>query len=97
MFIKMGYLKGEVNMITRQPIKCPKPEQYPQVKVRTTNAEVVYTAENGLDYQKERADRILKRGETYEVEKVYVDEWGVYFYLKGIPNRCFNQDMFTVV
>lgn len=101
----MGYYltneaqRGEIPIakIVRQAIKCPKPEQYPQVKVRTRNAEVIYTAAGGYEFQKQQADKVLKRGERYEVEKVFVDDWGVYFYLKEIPNRSFNQDMFTVV
>lgn len=64
-------------------------------KVRTKKGDVVrFLGEGGLEFQLERALRVLKPEEQYTVAGLYADSWGVSYYLEGIPNRTFPEDMF---
>lgn len=70
-------------------------EKY-QVKIKPGD-KMRFLGEGGYPFQLERALRHLTPGEIYTVSNVYVDEWGVYLYFEGIPNKSFPEDMFEKV
>lgn len=55
---------------------------------------VIYLSENGYDSDKEYADTILKKGETYTVGKTVVHSWMTDVYLEEFPDHIFNSVMF---
>ena len=46
--------------------------------------------DNGHKHHAEQANNLLKKGETYTVERTKVGNWETYVYLKEIPEIGFN-------
>jgi hypothetical protein len=59
--------------------------------------EVVFLGEGGFPYQLENALKILEPNKIYAISSIFVDKWGVYYYLKGITSKSFPEDMFERV
>jgi len=56
--------------------------------------EVMFMGEGGFDIQLENALKVLTKGEIYKLSDLFIDDWGVSFYLEGIPRKSFPEDMF---
>lgn len=55
---------------------------------------VKFMGEGGYEIQLERAMQVLTEGEIYIISDLFIDDWGVSFYLEGIPRKSFPEDMF---
>lgn len=62
-------------------------------KVTVTKKSINY----GYDYDKEKANKHLKAGEIYTVERTEVGGWHTDVFLKEIPGICFNSVHFQPV
>lgn len=51
----------------------------------------------GYKHHQETAEKHLKLGETYEVERIDTGGWHTDVYLKEVPNVSFNSVMFVNV
>lgn len=58
---------------------------------------VVYTGENGYDWDKIHSKKYLKVGQVYEVSHAHVGNWHTDVYLAGFPNVAFNSVHFEKV
>jgi hypothetical protein len=58
---------------------------------------IIYTGKNGYDIDKEHADKYLKVGETYTLERADVGNWRTEFYLKEFPGKSFNSVHFKPI
>lgn len=56
-------------------------------------SKVVFTLKGGGDSDGRAAKQVLKVGQTYEVERLVVEDWHSYLHLKGFDG-AFNEAMF---
>jgi len=66
------------------------------VRVKKGDA-VKFLGEGGFEIQLEKALRFLKPDEIYTLSGIYADKWGVSFYLDGVEDKSFPEDMFEVI
>jgi hypothetical protein len=59
--------------------------------------QVIYLDQNGWESDREQANKFLKKGQTYTIEKITVYKSSSRVYLKEIPGKGFNTVMFRNV
>lgn len=58
---------------------------------------VKFIGEYHMEFPLEKALKVLKVGEVYTIDFLFVDMWGVYYHLVEVPNKSFPEDMFEVI
>lgn len=70
-------------------------ENYSPIDIHATpGTKVIYMAQGGFDSDREQADEVLTKGETYTVSRTIVGGWMTDVILEEHPSYLLNSVMF---